>query len=697
MSKVPHYKSLWLCALTAVLLLGSACHHPEAAYEHTPGTAWTPSEVETMLGGDDPMEGFNRSMFACTDFAMNYIADPLGRVYTTIFPRFFIEHFHNVCVNLEYPARVMSCLLQAEWRAAGDETIRFFANTTLGIAGIFDVAQYWWNIPSSRAEFGQTFYRWGIGPGETFMLPFVPTVNGRDTLGLIFDSAFDLKTYIPYAGYATALNRMVMAQQSYDQVAGGAQDPYKSFRQALLIQRELQKKLWFYHDIKRQISEFQSKAVKTQEGKLVLPEEISPPPLPQPEGMQGNYLALKDFYTRDNVNDSLRVLFFRPRRDKDKWYMRLSLFNRDFQNVAHINKITLLPERPKARYAFWQAPEVKEGEAAPPERLVILLPGIGGSCNDGALLPLAEYFHEKGCMVLAVDSTFNWRFITADSQCRLPGFLPEDTLRVRRIVVAAMDDLRRRKLIKQPEIIVAGYSLGGLQTLSLAHLEKSGPQLRASRFVAVNPPVSVAHALYAIDKMVAVSAKWDKAEMKKRLISAAGEQMMLASRQYPPFDPANPARPGSYYRQSVDIDTARVMAGLSLKLSLREVLLAAHREKGLPALPEYKTLKRHELYRAIDKVSLLEYAVKYLAPQYPGVALTELMRSSSLYSIADTLRSDPKVRIVHTWDDFLLSSGERAWLDRTLGKRIIWVSNGGHLGNLYYVPVIKAITGSAGL
>ena len=48
-----------------------------------------------------------------------------------------------------------------------------------------------------------------------------------------------------------------------------------------------------------------------------------------------------------------------------------------------------------------------------------------------------------------------------------------------------------------------------------------------------------------------------------------------------------------------------------------------------------------------------------------------------------TLRSDPRIRVFHNCDDFLLSQDERVWLDSVLGKRITWGSGGGHLGNLY--------------
>ena len=89
----------------------------------------TLSVLENHLAGPDPCEGFNRSMFAVTDFLMDYVADPLGRIYASIVPRPVIEHFNNLCVNLEFPARAISCLIRAEWLGAGHETARFFINS----------------------------------------------------------------------------------------------------------------------------------------------------------------------------------------------------------------------------------------------------------------------------------------------------------------------------------------------------------------------------------------------------------------------------------------------------------------------------------------------------------------------------------------------------------------------------------------
>lgn len=677
--------------LLLLVFLLCGCHHPFEEIPEAHPLAWTPTEVEIMLGGEDPMEGFNRSMFSCTDFLMTYGADPLGRVYTTIFPRPFITHFNNVCVNLEYPARAMSLLLQARWSAAGTESLRFLANTTLGIAGIFDVAKSWWSIYPAEADFGQAFASWGIGPGETFILPVAPSMNGRDLLGLLFDTAFDLKTYIPYAGYATFLNRMTIAQNGYAGVVDGAFDPYKNYRQLMLVRRELQLRHWFYEETLRRIEAYQKSLDKDGKPKPV-PAVVWNPPAKPASVQSGNYTVLPNYFGQGSESDTLRVMFFQVQRDRDWWYMPLSLFNGDFVNDGRSRRVEIAEDRPGLRYIFWDAPEnipVKK------ERLAVMISGIGGTCNNSTLLALSEKFNDAGYKVLTLDSTFNWRFITADGKCQLPGYLPDDARRLRRAVVSVIADLKEREWITDPEIVICGYSMGGMQSLKLAELEELESQLNVSRFIAVNPPVSLETALTKIDAMAGASAGWTKSKMRETLISAAGNMLLKLNDHY--LHAGKDAKTADYRKFMIPIDreSAGVVAGIFLKLSMREMLMAAHKENPIKGFPEYKWGDRTELYKRLDRVTFREYAYDILSPCYPGKTTKELLADSHLKSIEKCLRRSPKIRVFHSVDDFLVSDRERAWLDSTLKERITWFSNGSHLGNLYYQQVLDAIIRAA--
>ena len=246
-----------------------------------------------------------------------------------------------------------------------------------------------------------------------------------------------------------------------------------------------------------------------------------------------------------------------------------------------------------------------------------------------------------------------------------------------------------------PELLVCGYSMGGLQTLKLAEMEERDPRLGISRFIAIQPPVSTGYALKRIDELVAVSANWTKTELLERLTGAAGPLMMTLGDPRQPFSPANPNLDPESYRVPLEKNSARYVVGLSLKLALRELLLNVHKETPLAGLPEYSWWRRNELYLAIDKLELGDYAAKLLKARYPDRDMGELLAQSDLHSLEPVLRSSSKVRVLHTLDDFLVSAADREWLDSVLGERLTWLSHGGHLGGLYYLDAGEAILRAA--
>ena len=82
---------------------------------------------------------------------------------------------------------------------------------------------------------------------------------------------------------------------------------------------------------------------------------------------------------------------------------------------------------------------------------------------------------------------------------------------------------------------------------------------------------------------------------------------------------------------------------------------------------------------------------KLLAKDYPDLPVEELFGASSLYRLEETLRSDTRIHVIHNFNDFLLDDQAKRFLDRTLGERICWFPDGGHLGNLYRDEVMAEI------
>ena len=651
-------------------------------------TKLTLSALENHLAGPDPCESFNRSMFAVTSFLMDYLADPIGRVYTSILPRPFIEHFNNLCVNLEFPARAISCLIRAEWKGAGRETLRFLLNITVGIAGFFDPAEHWWRIHSTDSDFGQTFAAWGIGPGCTFVLPCSVALNVRDTVGTLFDIAFDLKTYIPYSGWVTTLNRIVIAHRGYQQLVEGSCDRYKTFRSLALLGRELKLRMWKY----RRLYEIDR---LTEEGKY--PPQLQPSPTAvKPMQLRGQWLELPEFGPGTPVLDSLRTLNFRAQNDDDFWYMRLSVFNSDFSGKRRKLKLALAPGQPKFVCSFWPLPSPGRdgnGNKLPPlpERLAVLLPGIGGTALSATPLALAELLNSNGFAVLVIDSTFTWQFVSSRSGCRLPGFLPADASALRKVIRLALDELRKAELVSAPEVVLAGYSFGGMHTLKIAELEQTDPQLDIRNYLAINPPVSLKYAAEQADRLADSLEKKTTEEVIDRLVDAAGAIQNGSAKVLPPYSKKIPGDTKFAYRLTAEPETADFLAGLYFRSSMRDMLFAAHRDRGLIPLDHPVEFSKNSLYLALDEISFTSYAENYLAAEYPGVSKETLFKKSDLRSIEKTLRNNQDIHIIHSINDFLLSEQDRKFLDDALGERIIWTSRGGHLGHFYYRSVQQKI------
>lgn len=100
---------------------------------------------------------------------------------------------HNVLQNLGGPVTVANDLLEAQFENAGIAVGRFLVNTTIGIAGIFDVATDW-GMPGRDRDFGETLGTYGVPTGPYLVLPLRGSTDVRDFAGNYLD------------GYATPLH-----------------------------------------------------------------------------------------------------------------------------------------------------------------------------------------------------------------------------------------------------------------------------------------------------------------------------------------------------------------------------------------------------------------------------------------------------------------------------------------------------------
>ena len=88
----------------------------------------------------------------------------------------------NSLDNLSNLVTIPNNILQGDLQLAGINTGRFIINTTLGVLGIFDVAQAIGIIDYEKEDYGQSLAKAGVGPGCYIVLPVLGPSTARDTI-----------------------------------------------------------------------------------------------------------------------------------------------------------------------------------------------------------------------------------------------------------------------------------------------------------------------------------------------------------------------------------------------------------------------------------------------------------------------------------------------------------------------------------
>jgi phospholipid-binding lipoprotein MlaA len=187
----------------------------------------------------DPLEPMNRAFFHFNDKLYFWIFKPLSTGYSIVVPEQGRVGVNNFFSNLTTPIRLANCLLQGNFKGAGNETIRLLLNSTLGLAGFLDPAKKELNIEKQDEDFGQTFGTWGMGPVFYVEVPFLGPSNLRDGLGYLADLALDPRSYLSIPFYAKVglwtyeeVNDHSLSGGEYEDLKKAAVDPYIAKRDA---------------------------------------------------------------------------------------------------------------------------------------------------------------------------------------------------------------------------------------------------------------------------------------------------------------------------------------------------------------------------------------------------------------------------------------------------------------------------------
>lgn len=178
------FSAAWprLLAVFLVAYLAAGC-----ATAPNPGDKEALAEFHEI---NDPLEPTNRAVFTVNRALDRLALKPAATLYRDHLPEFVRDRVHDVLANLRGPVIFLNDLLQGEVGRAMTTLSRFVINSTIGVAGLMDMATEM-GVEAHDEDFGQTLAVWGVPEGPFLMLPIFGPSNPRDTVGIAVDFLTD--------------------------------------------------------------------------------------------------------------------------------------------------------------------------------------------------------------------------------------------------------------------------------------------------------------------------------------------------------------------------------------------------------------------------------------------------------------------------------------------------------------------------
>lgn len=149
--------------------------------------------ILTMMGQsfaqeiNDPWEETNRSVHKFNMKLDEEVLEPISTYYKENVNRAIKKGVSNFFSNIGESKDAVNQLLQGKLEYSMTTMARIAINTTIGVAGIFDLAEDFGLEKLPEEDFGQTLATWGVSSGPYVVLPVLGPSTLRDTVGVGVD------------------------------------------------------------------------------------------------------------------------------------------------------------------------------------------------------------------------------------------------------------------------------------------------------------------------------------------------------------------------------------------------------------------------------------------------------------------------------------------------------------------------------
>ncbi len=617
----------------------------------------------------DVHEKFNRKIFNINLKVNKIFVKNVHILWASLVPKFIIDSLNLAYSNIEYPKKVVSALLQKDFDAIKHETKRFLINTTLGFAGLVDMADRIFNLEPYNEDMEQALAKCKMKCGNYLVLPFLSSTSSRDIMGRILDFALNPTTYIasPVAAaikMGLLINRTTFIQPIIKMVESNFVDPYDVAREFYGIDKYI--KLSNYdrknviENIKETYNDDEKELVDNNEnlqvkGKVQDGENLI-------VTMESNNdltadIALLDYNAQNPVMDSMRTALFDLKSSNKSIWQEISLWNRNFDKKIKTASVEITPNREKYFFRY-----ILQKQKASP--LAIILPSIGEGINNSHSSILADMFYKEGYSVIILGSHFQWEFLKSMEKGYKPGLIQDDVkyinLAIEKIIKYLSEKYDRVFL----ERTALGTSLGAFSTLFLANNQYQTGANNIDKFIAICPPYEL---LYAIDKIDNIMESWQKypGDLGDKIALCAAKVMRIYK------DKEKVAK--DFSKLPFSNFEAKLISAFIFHQKLSDLVLIIEKENN-------PNQNQDELYSLVHKIDYKDYMEKYFLSNH---SKDELNALNSLGAIQNYLINNDNYKIYHSLDDYLINKAQLKLLKNLCDDKLVLFSNGAHLGFLY--------------
>lgn len=640
-----------------------------------------PDYAELFLG-KDKHENYNRKMFNFNQGLNKYAIRPIHILWSSIMPEYGIERLRGFSNNIEYPIRLVSSLIQRDFTNAKNETKRFFINTTIGLAGLYDPARHIIKVEQSRENMDQAFEKCKIKSGPFFVVPVLYFTTVRGLFGRLFDMALNPSFYIGTPLMAVIKACLVINRTSYFQpilkmIESNYADPYEIRKIAFGIDSYIKRTNLDRVEVKSELHVDEPKEdnmVEVSKPTVILDvsaklydsdkiktgakfNKVLEPNLGLEKITLEPDIVLKDYNSQTPVIDSMRTALFNlPGVTKSIWN-EMSLWNRSFANRIKTSSVNLAEGRVNYKFRYI----LQHKKNAP---LAILYPSIGEGISSGHSVMFAKMFYDQGYSVVIQGNPFQWEFVKSMPEDYRPGLPAKDAEVAIYTTTKIVEKLQKEHKCKFSEKVFMGTSFGGIVTLFIAAKEAENNTLGNTKYIAVCPPVDLIYAMNQVDKNTQECL--ESAEDLKYLIGITSAKILRL------FQIKNDINFVVNNLPFTD-EEAKLITGFIMHQKLADLIFT---------IENTPNNHKSDIYTKTNNMGYREYAAKYLLSQN-AVNSDEDLYKFGLIMISDYLERNNNYKIYHSMNDYLINKNHLKQLKMICGDKSVLLDNGAHLGFLY--------------